>query len=109
MSQDYEIAHGYCLDFDEDRLPDIDFCEVERVSDQVFLEEYYVGNEDDPEKRYHSHIFARTFFYHYAPALAALLEHLEFVKARRAEVDRDLEMRLSWATEALAKEQEQGR
>lgn len=70
----YEQATGYCLDWNSDGIPELDECEVERVSDQIFLLPYDVGEEGFVEKRYHNLAFGVDFFYNLLPAYTALHE-----------------------------------
>ena len=66
--------NGFCLLWDEDGVPYLDECTVERVSDQIFL--LPVVGEHGKIEGYDSLAFGIDFFYHHLNAQLALVKSL---------------------------------
>src|SRR6266567_6476124 len=91
-----EKVTGFCLDWDDDGLPEIAGCEARKVSTDGLL---LITEEDGVGATYKHRVYRlfETFFLHEAPAMKALLTALEDTRRGHMQVMAEVEDRIEAA------------
>lgn len=93
-----ERVSGFCITWDSDRLPNLDSCEVDRVSEQRFL--LPLGDEEEELVGHISLKFGEDFFYERLSAL------VRFVHLLDEEIDRLMDVVVGMVKDKAAAEKE---